>query len=105
MARFTDRYVASADPGEHTDELTPGLMLWVRPSTSRKRPGALRRSWVLRIAINGKTRKIGLGPYPFIGLAEARRKAADARKDISEGFGSLPSRKGFSGAFYVRPGG
>jgi integrase len=101
LARFTDKFVASADPGEHTDELTPGLMLWVRPSTSRKRPDALRRSWVLRIAVNGKTRKIGLGPYPLTSLAEARRKATEARQALLPGLD--PSRAGRASAASVGP--
>jgi integrase len=33
------------------------------------------RSWVLRIAIGGKRRDLGLGPYPLISLAVARREA------------------------------
>ena len=40
------------------------------------------RSWVLRYQIGGRRRDMGLGPYPEVGLAEAREKALDARRLI-----------------------
>ena len=38
------------------------------------------RSWVFRYQINGRTRDMGLGPYPDVGLAEARDAAAECRR-------------------------
>ena len=39
------------------------------------------RSWVQRITIDGKRRDLGLGGFPAVGLAEARRKAEANKKD------------------------
>src|SRR5215471_3437359 len=36
-------------------------------------------SWLFRYRMNGKTRWMGLGPYPAISLAKARELASDAR--------------------------
>jgi integrase len=38
------------------------------------------RSWVFRYQIKGRTRDMGLGPYPDVGLAEAREAAAEQRR-------------------------
>jgi Arm DNA-binding domain len=91
MAKLSDRFVASARQGEHSDDLTRGLILMVRPSTA-KDPANLRRSWVLRFSRGGKRQRIGLGAYPLIGLADARQKARDALRAIDEG--KDPTRAG-----------
>jgi integrase len=43
------------------------------------------RSWVLRATVGGKRRDMGLGPYPEVGLAQARDKAREARELIRQG--------------------
>ena len=91
MAKLSDRFVASARRGEHSDDLTRGLILMVRPSTA-KEPDNLRRSWVLRFSRGGKRQRIGLGAYPLVGLADARQKAKDALRAIDEG--KDPTRAG-----------
>lgn len=53
-------------PGRYGDG--NGLLLMIRPSGVR--------SWIQRITIAGKRRDIGLGAYPAVGLAEARRRSA-----------------------------
>jgi integrase len=76
-----DRYRRrNAKIGEHTDGT--GLILVVRPSRSG---GKLRRSWVLRIVDGDRRRKLGLGSYPTVGLGQARQKAQEVRRDLSEG--------------------
>jgi hypothetical protein len=37
------------------------------------------RSWILRYAMAGKRREMGLGPYPTVSLAVARQSATEAR--------------------------
>ena len=91
MAKLSDRFVASARQGEHSDDLTRGLILMVRPSTA-KEPANLRRSWVLRFSRGGKRQRIGLGAYPLVGLADARQKAKDALRGIDDG--KDPTRAG-----------
>ena len=53
-------------PGRHSDG--GGLYLFVDGRGGHK-------SWVLRATIDGKRRDLGLGGYPAVSLAEARRKA------------------------------
>ena len=75
MPNLTDLDVRNAKPGEHTD--ADGLILVVRPSRSSGKP---RRSWVLRLVTGGRRRKLGLGVYPSVSLAQARQKAQEARR-------------------------
>ena len=37
------------------------------------------RSWIQRLVISGRRHDLGLGPYPLVSLAEARRRAQDNR--------------------------
>lgn len=55
----------------------PGLALQVTPTGAR--------SWVLRVMVGGRRRDMGLGNYPSVLLAEARKKAREARELIREG--------------------
>jgi integrase len=71
---LTDRTVKTVGPGRYSDGAVKGLMLVVRDSGSR--------AWVLRYQVGGRRRDMGLGPYPEIGLADAREKAFDARRLI-----------------------
>ena len=78
MPGITEAFFRSPKLGEWTDDLAPGLILVVRPAKT----GRVRKTWVLRVVIDGKRRKIGLGSC---GLAEARRRVAEARQAIREG--------------------
>jgi integrase len=74
VSKLTDRTVKTVGPGRYSDGTVKGLMLLVRDNGSR--------AWVLRYQIGGRRRDMGLGPYPEIGLADAREKALDARRLI-----------------------
>ncbi|UVM55374.1 integrase arm-type DNA-binding domain-containing protein [Pseudomonas sp. B21-012] len=50
-------------------------------------------SWVFRFKIAGKARTMGLGRYPETTLANARQKAADARKLSKSGVDPLSARE------------
>jgi integrase len=78
VSGITEAFFRSPKLGEWTDDLAPGLILVVRPAKT----GRIRKSWILRAVIGGKRRKIGLGAC---GLAEARRRAAEARQTIRDG--------------------
>ena len=67
--RLSPAEVGRAAPGKHADG--GGLTLVVKPSG--------RRSWVARVVADGKRRDIGLGAYPAVSLAEARRRTAELR--------------------------
>lgn len=58
-----------------------GLALLVRPRAA----GGIRKSWIQRIRIDGQTTNIGLGPYPVVTLAEARKRALENRRDVDKG--------------------
>lgn len=60
---------AITEPGRYMDG--GGLHLYVR-STDR-------RAWVFRYTRQGKTRDMGLGPYPEVSLSKARDAADEAR--------------------------
>ena len=83
MGRLTDRSVKTVGEGRHGDG--DALQLIVSASGRRK--------WVLRYQLNGVRRDMGLGPYPAIGLSDARIAAADARKLIARGIDPLDNRK------------
>ncbi|MGI4940412.1 MAG: tyrosine-type recombinase/integrase [Janthinobacterium lividum] len=78
---------ALAKPGRYTDG--EGLHLYVKD--------AERRAWVLRYSRSGKSRDMGLGAYPATSLAEARAKAAEARKHIRAGDDPLAVRDAVQG--------
>lgn len=67
--RLTAKGAARAGPGKHCDG--EGLYLVVDRSGARR--------WVLRVAVAGRRREIGLGPFPMIGLARAREIARELR--------------------------
>ena len=66
---------ALREPGRYSDGR--GLHLYISK--------AGRKSWVLRITIDGRRRDIGLGGFPSVSLAGAREKAADNRAAVAEG--------------------
>ncbi len=75
-------------PGRHTDG--GGLHLYVKDTD--------RRTWVLRFMRAGKSRDMGLGSFPEVSLAEAREKAATARKLIRAGGDPLDARQSVEAA-------
>jgi integrase len=78
------------DPGRHSDGRS-GLHLYVRAAA---RPDAEpRRSWVLRYRFAGRRPDMGLGDYPSVSLAEARRAATAARALIRAGQDPLAARR------------
>jgi integrase len=71
-------------PGRYTDALAMGLHLWVKDNA--------RKYWIYRYTINGRQKNISLGPYPNIGLADARIKAVEAKKMLSMGVDPKPQK-------------
>ena len=84
--KLTNLRCTTAGPGTHADG--HGLYLQVRPGAN-----GLTRSWVYRYATAGKETWLGLGPFPLISLAAARRKTADARLLRLEGHDPLAQRR------------
>ena len=75
MTLSATRVKALKEPGRYSDG--GGLHLYISK--------AGRKSWVLRITVDGRRRDIGLGGYPTVSLARAREKAADNRAAVAEG--------------------
>ena len=72
--RLSARFVATVrEPGRYGDGRgSGGLSLLVRRTTR----GHLAKSWAQRIEVDGRTHNLGLGVWPHVSLAEARRKCA-----------------------------
>ena len=83
MALSATRVKALKEPGRYSDG--GGLHLYISK--------AGRKSWVLRITIDGRRRDIGLGAFPSVSLAKAREKAADNRAAIAEGRDPLAEKR------------
>ena len=64
--RLRAKQIPTLRPGRHGDGGT--LFLVVEPSGRS-------RHWVQRLTVHGKRRDLGLGGYPYVGLAEARAAA------------------------------
>jgi len=52
-----------------------------------------RRTWLLRVAVGGKRREIGLGGFPDVTLAEARERAREAKGKIRRGIDPVEERQ------------
>jgi integrase len=80
--RLTVAKVKAAGPGKHPD----GRNLWLQvgPNSSR--------SWYLRFTLAGRTREMGLGPFPLVSLAEAREKATEQRRLLLDGIDPIEAR-------------
>jgi integrase len=73
------------EPGLYFVGVVPGLALQIKPSGAR--------SWVLRAAVGGRRREIGLGPFPAVTLAGAHEAAREARKQITSGVDPIEQRR------------
>ena len=51
------------------------------------------KGWIFRFALDGKTRDAGLGPYPTVGLKEAREEAHRWRQLVAKGIDPIEARK------------
>jgi hypothetical protein len=54
-----------------------GLQVWIA--------GSGLKFWYLAYRFSGKQRKLAIGPYPRIGLKEARQRRGDAKRRIEAG--------------------
>lgn len=69
--------------GKHPDG--QGLWLVKRSKEAGK--------WILRLSISGKRREMGLGRWPDVSIAEARERAAEARKTLRDGLDPIAERE------------
>src|SRR5271157_3340031 len=75
-------------PGRYGDGA--GLWLQVRD--------AQHRSWLFRYAAAGKSRQMGLGPFPDVPLADARETARQCRAAVRQGKDPIEERRSVKAA-------
>jgi integrase len=85
--KLTARKVQTAKQGKYSDG--GNLYLIVSETGSRK--------WVLRFTWRGKPKEMGLGSAASVPLADAREKAATARRQIAQGINPIDERKSEGG--------
>src|SRR6056297_399791 len=81
--RLSASFVKNAPVGKHCD----GGGLWL---VKREDGGA---QWVLRVTVQGRRREMGLGGYPSLGLAEARKIAGRWRDVAAAGRDPVKERE------------
>src|SRR5450631_3484728 len=82
-SKLTARKVETAKPGKYSDG--GNLYLIVSETGARK--------WVLRFTWRGRAKEMGLGSAAIVPLADAREKAASARRKIAQGLNPIEERK------------
>jgi integrase len=91
-------------PGMHAVGGVAGLHLVVskiREDAGEHAPAA---SWVLRVMIGGKRHDLGLGGFPDVPLADARRKAREDREAIANGRNPAEERRKAKAALLASAG-
>ncbi len=95
MGKLTSKGVDSLKkPGRYGDG--DGLWFQVRKpdaSPDSKGEANLSRSWLFRYVWQGRQRQMGLGPYPDVGLKEARDAAHAARKAVRDGLDPIGEKR------------
>jgi integrase len=81
--RLSSQFVKTAPVGKHCD----GAGLWL---VRRDDGGA---QWVLRVTVHGRRREMGLGGFPALGLADARKVAERWRNLASAGRDPVKERE------------
>ncbi|MGC1863349.1 MAG: integrase arm-type DNA-binding domain-containing protein [Methylocystis sp.] len=62
-----------------------GLQLWIKPTGAKL--------WNLAYRFDGKQRKLAIGPYPTIGLKEARERRETAKRQLIDGVDPSQQKK------------
>lgn len=83
LNRLTASFVKNAPVGKHCD----GGGLWLQ----RRADGGAQ--WVLRVTVHGRRREMGLGGYPALSLAEARKLAEQWRMVAASGRDPVKERE------------
>lgn len=81
--RLSAGFIKSAPVGKHCD----GAGLWL---VKRDTGGA---QWVLRVTVHGRRREMGLGGYPTLGLADARKLSERWRNVAAAGRDPIKERE------------
>lgn len=77
------------EEGDHNVGGIPGLYLQIISGS---------RAWILRFKIGTRRRRMGLGSFPAVPLAQARERAREAHKLIDSGLDPIDARDGLKKA-------
>lgn len=79
IVALTDVAVRNAKPGPKPYKMgdSHGLFLLVQPTGGKL--------WRFKFRVDGREKKLAIGPYPEIGLGEARRRRDEAREAMAAG--------------------
>jgi len=79
VGKLTDKTIAAAQAGEKQYKISDGdgLSLIIQPNG--------KKLWWFRYRFAGKEKTLSLGVYPVLGLRDARERAFDARRLLSNG--------------------
>ena len=80
--QLTQREIVSLLPGSHCDG--EGLYIVKRTPSAGK--------WVLRFNFAHRPKQMGMGPWPQVGLAEARERAGDAKRLLRDGVNPIEEK-------------
>lgn len=80
--KLSDRKIATVKPGDKEQNLGDGGGLWLRVMPEQK-GGA--KSWYFRYTFGAKAKRLNIGHYPSISLADARKRRDDARTVLAAG--------------------
>lgn len=81
--RLSAKGAAALGAGKHAD----GAGLWL------VKDEPTRGKWILRVTVHGRRREMGLGAYPAVSLAEARKSADTARATVRAGLDPIKERQ------------
>jgi integrase len=86
MKRITNTAANAAKPADKLYKLSEnGLQLCVYPNGKKR--------WRFDFRLHGKRNTLSLGVYPLISIADARRLADEARKQVANGIDPIKARK------------
>jgi integrase len=93
VGRLNSRQVANAKPpkGKRSIVIGDGGNLLLQATLGKE--GNVRRSWLFKYELAGRRREMGLGPLHTVGLAEARDKARQLRRQLLEGVDPVAERR------------
>src|SRR5690606_12703380 len=85
--KLKDSQCRSAKPGEKARKLFDGggLHLFISPTGAK--------TWRLAYRFEGKPKTMSFGPYPEVGLAEARERRDDAKAKLRDGINPVVHRR------------
>lgn len=77
LKRMLDREFTEVDQVDYFDVRWPGFGVRVSP--------AGRKSWIIMYRFHGRVRRVTIGPYPYVSLADARARAKAVVTQVFQG--------------------